>query len=106
MTSTIFHASVGDKGETYSARGHACISEAALPSARELCQLLCDNAPSEYRLYLAKASTRFFDAQRLQAGSDSLRLAVLSGTKTSLRCASAPRGRGCPAAAALYGLCQ
>ncbi|AXV79190.1 MULTISPECIES: iron-containing redox enzyme family protein [Ralstonia solanacearum species complex] len=81
MTSTNLHASVGDKGETYSARGHACLSEAALPSARELCQLLCDDAPSEYRLYLAKASTRFFDAQRLQAGSDSLRLAVLSGTR-------------------------
>ncbi|MGA4074182.1 iron-containing redox enzyme family protein [Ralstonia nicotianae] len=82
MTNPILHAAVGGEREAYSARGHACIAQAALPSPRELCRLLCDDAPSEYRLYLAKASTRFFDAELPPAGSGSLRRSAVSGART------------------------
>jgi hypothetical protein len=81
MASAIFHAPSDAPSECYSVRGHARISEADLPSARALCRLLCDDAPSEWRLYLAKACTRFFDAQLPRDADGPPQVAVLSATR-------------------------
>ncbi|CAM3438736.1 iron-containing redox enzyme family protein [Paracidovorax anthurii] len=79
--SAILPASAAGAGDTYSARGLASISEAAAPSPRELCRRLCDDAASEYRLYLAKACLRFFDAHPPRTGRGAPRAEVLAGAR-------------------------